>query len=352
MSTERKQSASLSDIARVVGVSKAAVSIYVNNPDTTRVGIQTKKKIDQTLKDLAYSPNVIARSLSKRETKVIGLLLPYNGPTFKSTFVNEVLCGIHAELLIKGYSVIFLPARGSDSPTMVKNQLSEAHGYDGLILFGTRYCTYTDLVANVDQLVQAHFPFSTVNMPEMPQPVNQSILRMNDETHPLKYLFDLGHRDILLVIGRKSDPESVAAVNSYRRFADRYSCQFRDEMIVDGDFEREVAKSAVQYALSQGHRFTAVHCISDTMAVGVYDALRNAHLRIPDDVSVVGTNDSFFAEYLSPQLTTARRPLAAAGQEAARSLLRTIASGESGRKVWFDSELIVRASTTVKKTHG
>lgn len=337
--------ATIQDIAYRVGVSKASVSLYIKDRQTSRVGVATKEKIEAAMQELNYRPNVIARSLSRRRTNIIGIMVPYNGPLYRSTFVNEALSGIQDILFRYNYSMLFLPTSGEDSPTMVRNQLDHARGYDGLIVFGTRYCSIEDLQANVDQLVSANMPFSTINMPEMAGEVNQAIMINPAATHPVKVLFDSGHRNLLLVLGRMESSDTASAIDTCNRLCLEYNIPHEALKIVNGDYERNVAKSAVLQELNRGAEFSAAWCLTDTMAMGTYEALAEKQLRVPDDISVIGTNDSFFAPHMNPPLTSLRRRIYDAGKEAAISLLETLHTGTTGRRVYLESELIMRSST-------
>lgn len=339
--------ASLAQIAERVGVSKTSVSIYMKDPSTSRLAQETKDKIEAAIKELNYRPNVIARGLSNRRTRIIGVMIPYNGPLFHSSFVNEVLSGIQTELFKNGYSMIFLPTKGEDSPSMVKNQLEVAHGYDGLLLFGTRYCTLEHLRHNVDQLLQSNIPFAAVNMPELDRDINQVILQTPEESDPVDYLIRCGHQKILLVVGRDNDPESCITVDKYKQTLAQHDLPFRPEYVLHGDFEREIARSETLNAMRSGIPFSAAYSLSDTMAIGIYEAVKSLKLSVPEDVSVIGSNDAFFARTMDPPLTTVRKQLFSTGVEASRSLLRTIETGKTGRKVWLNNELILRSSTKI-----
>lgn len=341
--------ASLAQIAEKVGVSKTTVSIYLKDRSTSRLSQDTKDRIDKVVEEFNYKPNVIARGLSNQSTRIVGIMIPYNGPLFHSSFVNEVLSGIQTELFRNGYSMIFLPTKGEDSPSMVKNQLEVAHGYDGLILFGTRYCTFEHLLHNVDQLLQSDIPFAAVNMPELDREINQVVMQTPPESNPIDYLIQSGHRQILLMVGRDNDPESCLTIDSYKRILDKYSIPFKPEYVLHGDFERDIARSEVVNTIRNNITFTAVYSLSDMMAIGIYEALKSSTLSIPGDVSVIGTNDSFFARNMDPPLTTVRRQLLSVGVEAARSLLRTIQTGKRGRKVQLNNELILRSSTKINR---
>lgn len=341
--------ANLSEIAEMVGVSKTSVSLYMKDKSTNRLSEKTKEKIEKAIKDVHYRPNVIARSLSNNKTNTVSIIIPYNGPLFRSSFVNEMLSGIQFELFRNGYSIIFLPTRGEDSPSMVKHHVEAAHGYDGVIILGTRYCNIDALNHNVEELINAGTPFAAVNMPELPQDFNQVILRTPEESNPVRYLLKTGHRDILLVIGREADPESIETLSMYREILEEWKVPFRPELVLYGDFEKDISRSVVIKAIKQGGYFSAVYALSDTMAIGVYEACKENGLKVPDDVSVIGTNDAFFAPNMDPPLTTLRKQVYRAGEEVAKSLLYSIETGKTGRKIYLNSELILRSSTQVHK---
>ncbi len=110
-----------------------------------------------------------------------------------------------------------------------------------------------------------------------------------------------------------------------------------------------VARSQILQALDRGVRFTAVYCLTDTMALGVYEGLAERGLAVPANVSVIGKNDSFFARFLSPPLTSVRVPMFEAGRLGAESLLRSIEGGEEPRKIFLKNELILRLSTAIRR---
>lgn len=339
--------ARIKDIAQRTGISSAAVSIYLRDPNTTRVGSETKRKIDAALDELSYVPNSMARALSSSRSRIVGALIPYNGPLFRSTFVNEILSGLQTSLFHHGYSLIFPPAEGQRSPTVLRNQLRESGGFDGYVLFGTRYCSHDDMVENVRLLEQAGLPSVMVNMPEMAGPANQVILRETAETSPIRYLLSQGHRRLIVMVGRDNTPDTIECITHARQVCAEYGVVLPEQNILYGDYENTVSRSAMLTRLSVDRDFTAVYSLSDTMAMGVYDALSELKLRVPADVSVVGRNDSSFARLLSPPLTTVHRPLFAAGEKSAEVLLQSLDSGRTGIKLYLDGSLIVRGSTRV-----
>jgi DNA-binding LacI/PurR family transcriptional regulator len=342
--------ARIRDVAELAGVSAASVSIYLKDSDTTRVSPATKRRIDDAISELDFRPNLFARGLSTQKSGIVLVMIPYNGNLFASQFLNQVFSGIREVLFPAGMSMLFLPTAGENSPSVVRNQLRQGRVYDGIIICGTRYCSYEDHLKNVDQLLRSGTPFSTVNVPEVEAQINQAILTVPIERAPVKYLFDLGHRRVLLVSGREGDIYSDQFEKHFLAFSEMHGVEHAQESIAYGDFEREVARSAVYEALQHDPSYTAVQALSDTMAAGAYSALRDLSLSVPGDVSVLGTNDMPLASDLEPALTTFHRPIWEAGAEAARSLLRTIQTGNSGRKVRFSGELVLRDSVSAPRT--
>ena len=333
------------EIAERVGVSKATVSIYLSDNETRRVGEATKEKIRQAIDELDFRPNAMARALSSAKTNIIAILIPYNGPIYRSTYLDELLSGIQSVLYPRGYGMLFMPTQGDSSPDMVKNHLETGIGYDGYVLFGTRYCTLEDMTHNANLLLESGIPFSVVNMPEIDLDIDQVIDVDPPETDVPEYLIRLGHRRIILMTGRQEAPETRTALDNYRAAMEKAGIGVRESDILCGDYERDMARSLMIKRIEEDTDFTAVYCYSDTMAAGVYEAIKSAGLSIPGDVSVVGRNDSFFAGLMEPPLTTVRRPIYETGIRAAERVLRAIDGGAERRKVFLKSTLIQRTST-------
>ena len=221
------------------------------------------------------------------------------------------------------------------------------YGFDGFIIFGTRYCTLADMKCNVEEMISANIPFVTINYPEMDYPINQVIFRNPMHANAIHHLITMGHSEILLVAGRENAPDTAEAIRGYNNLMNNNKIPIDPDLIVYGDYERTVARAEVLQKIKSSVSFTAVSCLSDDMAMGVYEALQEHDLKIPGDISVVGRHDYFYAELLDPPLTTVRRQLSPAGECAAEILLRTIETGKVGRKVVLDSELVLRSSTAV-----
>lgn len=341
------RSPKIADLSKTTGLSTAAISIYLRNPETNRVSKTNKAVIDKAVKSLGYRPNVFARALSSNQSKSIAILIPYNGPLFRSDFINEIISGLQTSFFSQGYSILFPPAKGDRSPKVLRNQLQHSSGYDGYILFGTRYCSLDEIRENAAMLKETGVPFVVVNAPEIEPEVNQVIFAEGRKANPLQYLLSLGHKNILLMIGRENSPDSQEALMDYHRIFAENSVEPINNFLLYGDYEIDSARSVLKKRLEENSDFTALYCLSDPMALGAYEALNEKGLRVPHDVSVIGRNDFIFTRFMNPPLTTVHRAMYEAGEKAAQILLQSRETGRSGIKLHLESSLIVRESTKV-----
>ena len=194
---------SIKDIAKAAGVSAASVSIYLNNPDTNRVGKETKKKIDYYAEKLNYRKNILASGLSGRKGHIIGIIIPTIRDLFQNEFTNQLLSGAQNVLKKKGYSMLFIPADAEDDTMSVIQQLRASGGCGAYILFSTGFCTRSQVIEHIKALKQTEKPFVTLNIPKMDEEVNQVVIPGLNSLTSLNYLYERGHRDILILLGRR-----------------------------------------------------------------------------------------------------------------------------------------------------
>lgn len=337
---------SLKDIADRVGVSKATVSIYLNDPQTRRVGMETKKKIDIVIKELNYRPNLLAKSLSTSRSRMLGVLIPSVKPPFTHIYFSSILAGLQNIASSREFSLLFLPTQGADPAKILWNQINSSSGVEGYFLFGNIGCSLNDYAKTSQKLIDLRTPFVTVNIPELDISMNQVILQDSGFLTALEHLIQLGHKRIAIVLGEEDDPSTNKGLDLYRSFLIRHGLNFDPRLIYYGGYDRHLAKQQTLNLFRDKVEFTAVFCHSDSMAAGVYEAVREAGYSIPHDVSVIGSNDDFFAGFMTPPLSTIKKQSYTAGEYAAEILLKAIETGLNNRKVYLDSHLILRGSTS------
>jgi DNA-binding LacI/PurR family transcriptional regulator len=164
-----------------------------------------------------------------------------------------------------------------------------------------------------------------------------------------EHLIGLGHRRIAYLgdqFGYQSDTERLAG---YRAALDAAGISEMPELIVRGDGKPEAAMTAMETLLALDHPPTAVCCYNDMSALGAMRQIRARGLRVPDDISVAGFDDLFFASYTQPPLTTVRQPMRRMGQMAMENLFKLMSGEESVVQIKVEAELIVRESTAKAK---
>jgi DNA-binding LacI/PurR family transcriptional regulator len=157
------------------------------------------------------------------------------------------------------------------------------------------------------------------------------------------HLIGLGRKRIAHITGRRDSVSSRDRKTGYRRALRRANLP-TEGLIIEGDYTAEGGYKAATKLIEA--KVDAIFCASDNTAVGALDAIRNAGLRVPDDIALAGFDDLAFASELSPPLTTMRQDIQGIGQEAARNLLTLLDRPEGGpRRVLLPTELVIRQST-------
>jgi DNA-binding LacI/PurR family transcriptional regulator len=334
----------IADVAREAGVSKTAVSFAFNSPD--RLAPDTAQRIRVVAEQLGYTPHPVARMLSQRETRTIGVLTPQAlSVIFSNPFFGAFSEGVAIAAEEHGYALTFIsPLHGSLARAMGRATV------DGVVAIGLG-----DDHPEVEQIRRAGVPIVLVDSAALPEHGSIDVDDGGGARAAAEHVIELGHRDILIVgveppaPSPSIDPEGVTGrrLRGYREAFEAIGISIPDERVVVGPASIEGGIAALGAAWQDGLRPTAVLAMSDAMAIGVMRALRDLRLAIPGDVSVVGFDDIDLAQHVDPPLTTVHQPIRRKGEEAVRLLLtvvqrRDLAKPEHRR---LDTRLVVRGST-------
>ena len=326
---------SIKDIARLARVSHPTVSRALQN--SPLVNPATAAKIRKIAEAAGYRASAVARGLVTRRTRTIGLVVT----TVADPFASEVACGIEQAANDHGYAV-FLANSNADPERerKVVQELAERR-VDGIIVTSSRVgADYLPMLAELNVpmvLVNDQYPGEFVH--------SVMIANQDGSRAATEHLIELGHRRIAYVgdrSGYQSDAERLAG---YKQALAAAGIEFVAELAVEGDGRPEAAVAAMNGLLKLADPPTAVCCYNDMTALGAMRAIRSHGLRVPEDVSVTGFDDLFFAEYLEPQLTTVRQPMRRMGEMAMENLLKLMSGEDSVAQVKVEAELIVRGST-------
>jgi alanine racemase len=334
----------ISDIAREAGVSKTAVSFAFNMPG--RLSVETTRHILEVARQLGYTPNPIARSLNTRRTNALGVLVPQDIPTVLSNpFFAELLSGIGEVCNNEGMSLMLVPPmRGS----LV--EATYAALVDGCIVTGLEADDKAVRALNLRQI-----PFVMV---DVDAPANITSVSIDDSDGAyvsLKHVLDHGHRDIAIVsfasfTGRVEDYTGTLKhrFEGYRKALKEHGLSLHSHGIHVLECACNVAggHDAMHRLLNYTPRPTAIVALSDVIAFGLIEAAREAGLRIPQDVCIVGFDDVEASQMLNPPLTTVRQPIREKGRRAAELFVQMLRADEppAVQHIQLPVKLIVRES--------
>jgi alanine racemase len=345
----RAKRARIADVAKEAGVSKTAVSFAFNTPE--RLSAETAARIRETAEALGYRPRIVTRTSAPAITMTIGLLTPQElSVNFANPFYSAFCGGLASVTEDAGYGLLFVsPLRGS-----LMRAISRAT-VDGFVAVGL-----SEDHPEVEQIRRAGLPMVLVDGDAFPE---HGLIESNDEVgarSAARHLLALGHREFVVVgieppnmpglLEHSPGPtETVASrrLAGYRQGLALGGVTLGDERIVVGASSFDGGVAAFRRIWEDELRPTAVLAMSDVMAIGVMWAAREAGLRVPEDLSIVGFDDLDVAPHANPPLTTVHQPIRQKGEESAKLLLRMIASPDLERpehKV-LDTRLIIRAST-------
>lgn len=339
--------ANLRDVARRAGVDPSTASRVLRGDPTQQVRPETRERILSAARELAYRPNALARGLRTRRTDTIGLIIP----SLDNLGFADVTHGIQAEAAAAGRLVMVVDA-GAAAPPGGDPEGVAAAAYERLIGDGrldgliVAFATLDD--RQVARLAAQGVPLVLVNRRTIG--VHGSVV-VDDARGiglAVEHLAGLGHRRIGLVALDADTDTARRRVKGYRTamaaaglpVEERWSAA--DEPTVEGG--RRAADRLL--AGPRRNRPTGLVVASLMSAVGVLAALRDAGIRVPEQLSVVAFNDHPFADHTAPPLTTVRMPNRRMGEEAVRMLVAALQGAPVGDVVVPEPpELVTRRST-------
>ena len=328
--------ASIYDVAERAGVSIKTVSRVVNRQ--SNVSEETRKRVLEVVEALSYRPNVFARGLASERSFLIGLL--YDNPS--ASYVAALQLGVLSRCREEGYHMIVesLDAQNPNLGQQVHSLVTESilHG----VIVTPPLC---DMPVVIEALSRAHTPFVRI-APEKPL-AGSSDVRIDDHKAAYDmtaYLIGLGHKRIAFIKGKPEHGAASARFEGYRAALAHAGLPLIEELCVQGYFSYQSGMEAGERLLQLKKRPTAIFAANDDMAAGVLAASQRFNLKIPEQLSVAGFDDSFVAQIVWPRLTTCRQPIKEMA-EAAVSMLIQRGSEDVGLERRLDHELMVREST-------
>ena len=327
----------LRDVAKKAGVSHQTVSRVING--SLDVLPETRALVEAAIAEMGYRPNAIARSMARGQSHTLACISP-NLTDF--TFAS-VIEGAEVEARQHGY---FMLSSSASDPKSFRELVDELVGHrrvDGLIVINP----YAD---ERFEFIPKDFPLVFVGASAHEK--NICSVSLDDEKVAYEatcHLIGLGHTSIALVTGPMEEDCSQDRTEGYRRALSEAGIAFDESMVIEGDWSATSGQDALLSFIEQGRVPSAVFAQNDRMAMGVLRAARDANIKVPTQLAVIGVDDMPLSSYFDPPLTTMRQDIPRIGREATRMLLDMIQKKTTETcDLKLHAELVVRQSTSQK----
>lgn len=326
----------IEDVAEAAGVSMKTVSRVLNREPNVRE--DTRVRVQAAVDALNYKPHPSARSLAGHKSYLIALL--YDNPS--ASYLMEVMAGVLDACETRQYNMMMCPLDFNSPSFMDSVESMIGHSQpDGLILTPP----LTDAPALLKRLAELELAYASISPKKQKQCMGVAMDETRAAFDMIAHLVALGHRRIGHIKGHSAHGASEWRVNGYREGLEQAGIKFDPALVVDGEFSFDSGVRGAEKLLALKQRPTAIFAANDDMAAGVIGVALKLGLRVPEDVSVCGFDDTPMSQQIFPPLTTVRQPSRDMGRTAAMELLNAIHKRESGRMLRVPYTLQLRRST-------
>ncbi len=333
---------SMSDVARLAGVSQTTVSFILNDTPGSHIPQETRERVLAAVRELDYRPNVSARNLRTQSSNLIGYGFDEPAGVAPHPVLDQFLFSAIRSLEATGYHLLtFVAGRRTD--TAIYEELHRRGQVAGFLLANTN-----DDDPRIACLIDHGIPFASFG-------------RANDEwrfawvdvdghagmAQVVAHLLAAGHRRIGLITWPAGSKAGLLRENGYAAGLRAAGLEPDPALLFRGENSIQTGVAGLSHwlTLPAERRPTAVACVSDLMAVGVLNAAAAAGLTVGRDLAVTGYDDSSLAEFLHPPLTSVRQPIAEVGRILVELLLAQVRGESIAEGVMLAPELVVRASS-------
>ncbi len=332
-------SVSIQDVAAKANVSISTVSRVLNRRNI--VNEETRKRVESAISDLGYTPNVFARGLMLRRSHILGLVLP----DLHGEFYSEIIRGANLRARELGYKLMISSAAAKDDGSELMAAVADHGIVDGLAVMISEINTRIR-----ESLKKVNIPLVVLDGDV--SGVKHDSVVIDQRTGTVAMLRHLvqqcGIRRIVFVGGPITNIDTIERLSAYREVTSEVGLQVGDD-VYHLDYQYDTAfELGVKRVLEWAGQEAAVFAANDEMAAGFIDAALAAGLSVPDDLSVVGFDDTRIASMTRPRLTTVRVPMSSMGAAAIDLLCQRFDDPKRhATKITLKSELVVRESCGV-----
>lgn len=309
------------EIAKIAGVSRSTVTAVIN--DYPYISDNTKKKVRKIIEEYGYVPNASARGLVGKKPKVIGLFLYNDEELNESSYSSSLIVNIIDTAQSLNYTVITCLLSKDDNIKKILDFFKNG-SIQGAIISGGTTC-----YDKYENLINSNYPIVMVDKFSDKTSIygKTSIVNRNNFKGAYiaaQYLIKKGHLNILYIGGVDYRLSSIERLRGYKEALIDNSISIDENKILQGDFSSETSENLVDLYLENNSVPSAIFCVNDMSAIGAIHSLKNHSIKVPEDVSVIGFDDLFISNEISPKLTTIRLSSRSVAVESVNTLVKSI----------------------------
>ncbi|MCY9515188.1 LacI family DNA-binding transcriptional regulator [Paenibacillus apiarius] len=322
------------DVAKAAGVSIATVSKVVNQ--TGNISVKTRERVLHIMKELQYQPSVVASALTGKKTSTFGLLIS----DLANPFFAEVARNLEDQAQAAGYSIVMCSTDNKDDKGLNYISLLQRKQIDGLIVA----CQFSQWSLLQDSL-NANFPVVLFSK-DIPS-LSMHTVTVDDYRggyQAIQHLISLGHSRIGVVT--EDSPSGDHRVRGAKQAMNDAGIAVNDDWIVKVKSSIEEGCEGAAHVLQRDTRPTALFTCNDLLAVGSMQSAQQSGLRVPEDLSIIGFDDTILSKIVVPRLTTISQPIQEMAKETVQLLLRQSDTPDMPKqKIVFQPQLVEGLST-------
>lgn len=341
MTNKTARRTTIREVASHAGVSYQTVSRVINNHP--EVSVETRAQVLRAITELDYHPNAQAVSLSRNRSDIIGVVVSH----IIGSFFAEITEGI-ARSLERHQRFMLMSCASEPEQEEFILSLQRSRRIDGLIVV----LPVGASLERVRHLAASRMPIVLIDVQYAVDVTGIMVDNTQGAEQAVEYLIGLGHHRIGIINGRNDIPVGQMRMDGYRMALARHGICADPALMVPGRFDFESGVAGTEQLLSLAYPPSAIFATNDIMALGVVQAATRRGLRVPDDLSVIGFDDTVEARYSLPPLTTMRQPLREMGEIAVQLLLQRLDEpGMPPERVVVPTELVLRSSCAPLRQH-
>ena len=328
--------AGIRDVARQAGVSPATVSRVING--TTPVAADKRERVLRAIEEMGFVPNEVARSLFKKSSKTIGVIIP----SIRNPYFTQLADVIDAAAKERGYRIVLYNVHHDLDQERAALQMLAAANADGVIVASNNE-------ALQEELVNYQMPVVVVDALFQTRQVNAYLYCDYYQGGRLaaEHLTACGCRNLVCIRGVQGLYTAQARYEGYRDYCREHGLT---EQVVECDYDFEAGLSMTEELLERFPQVDGIVACNDMVAISVYKILHKRNIAVPDQIQLVGFDDIHLASLISPELTTIHQPIDAMGRRAVEVILNEDHLPKEGRRQSFPVSLVPRETTRSKES--